>query len=77
MPFDCGSGCLFNVTADPSEHHDLATARPDDVARLTERFHTLNATAYRPQQTRQVPAACSDKVTELKGFLGPYYRFAP
>lgn len=26
--FDCGKGCLFNVTADPSEYTDLAAARP-------------------------------------------------
>ena len=34
-PFDCGRGCLFNVSGDPSEYTDLAASQPDDVARLT------------------------------------------
>jgi hypothetical protein len=27
---DCSAGCLFNVTADPGEHHDLSAAMPDE-----------------------------------------------
>ena len=35
MYLRCGAGgCLFNLTADPSETTDLARTRPDDLARL-------------------------------------------
>ena len=73
-PFDCGRGCLFNVTADPSEYDDLAAARPDDVARLTDRFHTLNATRYSPPLTQKNATACSGRVAVHHGFNGPYYQ---
>lgn len=73
-PFDCGRGCLFNVTADPSEYDDLAAARPDDVARLTDRFHTLIATRYNPPLTQKNATACSGRVAVHHGFNGPYYQ---
>lgn len=74
--FDCGSGCLFNVTADSSEYFDLAAARPADVARLTAQYHALNKTMYLPVQMLQDPRACSSTAAKLGDFLGPYYHFA-
>lgn len=29
-------GCLFNITADPSEYHNLATSQPDNLKRLAD-----------------------------------------
>ena len=76
--FDCRSrGCLFNVTADPTEHHDLAATQPEQVARLAALYHDLNATMYNPNQTRKDAAACSATAAELGDFNGPYYHFAP
>mmetsp|Transcript_50150 Transcript_50150/g.167562 ORF Transcript_50150/g.167562 Transcript_50150/m.167562 type:complete len:529 (-) Transcript_50150:176-1762(-) len=37
--------CLFNVTADACEYHDLAAERPADVARLLRRLDRFRATA--------------------------------
>ena len=74
--FVCGQGCLFNVSADPSEYNDLAAERPDDVARLTALFKARQATAFGPPHTTQDAAACSAKVAALDGYLGPYYEFA-
>lgn len=37
--------CLFNITADPCEYTNLASARPDDVARLTARLREYAASA--------------------------------
>lgn len=37
--------CLFNITADACEYHDLAAQRPHDVARLVERLAAFQATA--------------------------------
>ena len=73
--FDCGLGCLFNVTSDRSEYIDLAAERPDDVARLRALYHTRNATMYSPPQMLQDPAACSARAAQLEGYLGPYYAF--
>ena len=44
--FDCGRGCLFNVTADPSEHDDLA--RPRCTCRRKPRRMTRRAAPKRP-----------------------------
>ena len=76
-PVQCGKGCLFNVTADISEYHDLAAERPDEVARLTALFQARIATTYMPPQTAKVAAACTEKVTDLQGYMGPYYQFGP
>jgi hypothetical protein len=37
--------CLFNVTADPCEHHDLAAERPDVVKQLVKRLADYEASA--------------------------------
>ena len=36
------SPCLFNITADPTEHHDVASQHPDVVAELLHTFDALN-----------------------------------
>jgi hypothetical protein len=36
-------GCLFNITADPNEHHDLATAMPELMTELRQRYWLLGA----------------------------------
>ena len=42
----CASGllvrCLFNITADPTEHHDVAAERPEVVEELLQMFFKLN-----------------------------------
>ena len=68
---------MFNVSADPSNYSDLASARPADVARLTAVFRARVAARFHPPQTLQDAAACRDKVVELGGYMGPYYVFGP
>lgn len=39
---------LFNVTADPTERHDLSRSHPDIVRRLMARIHVHRKTAVPP-----------------------------
>ncbi len=40
--------CLFNLTADPTEHEDIAAARPDLLAPMLAEFLAFNATFHPP-----------------------------
>ena len=41
-------GCLFNLTADPTEHVDLAASHPTLMASMLREFKALNATFHPP-----------------------------
>ena len=43
---------LFNITADPTEHHDLSDSHPEIVKQLLDRLDFYNSTAL-PQYVRQ------------------------
>ena len=84
LPYECGfpgqappagkaaSGCLFNITADPTEHFDVAEAHPDVVATLYARIQELQKTAFSPDRGTPQPAACAHALHEYKGFWGPF-----
>jgi hypothetical protein len=40
--------CLFNLTADPTEHVDIAASHPDLLAAMMADFVALNATFHPP-----------------------------
>lgn len=48
LPQDCGQGCLFELTSDPTESVNLATTRPLDLLRLQSLIVAGNATYYEP-----------------------------
>eukprot|EP01063_Lacrimia_lanifica_P008670 TRINITY_DN1571_c0_g1_i2.p1 TRINITY_DN1571_c0_g1~~TRINITY_DN1571_c0_g1_i2.p1 ORF type:complete len:1106 (+),score=165.84 TRINITY_DN1571_c0_g1_i2:560-3877(+) len=74
-PFHCGAGCLFNITADPSEYTDLAAQRPDDVARLTALWRKRLETTFSPARVKTDAAKCEANRDAQHGFLGPYLHF--
>lgn len=41
-------GCLYNLTADPTEHVDLSTSHPTLMASMLREFMALNATFHPP-----------------------------
>ena len=41
-------GCLFNLTADPNEHEDIALSAPQAMAEMLAEFLALNATYHPP-----------------------------
>ena len=52
--------CLFNVGTgkDEAEHHDVAAAEPEVVARLLERFRSYDG-EYHPDSSPLPAQACS------------------
>eukprot|EP00937_MAST-01D_sp_MAST-1D-sp2_P006826 g6826.t1 len=66
-------GCLFNVSADPTEHRDLALepAHADDVQRLLARLRAASATRFDPARGSGDPAACA-QMEQNGNFFGPW-----
>ena len=66
-------GCLFDIFDDPTEHHDLAAAKPDVAAALLARLEALEATKFDPP--RGVPDAKScDTLWDNGGYWGPWLK---
>eukprot|EP00041_Stephanoeca_diplocostata_P029466 m.870442 g.870442 ORF g.870442 m.870442 type:complete len:534 (-) comp23566_c0_seq8:1823-3424(-) len=55
--------CLFNITADPCEYHDLAKTHPDVVQELLTRLKAFQATTVPPVE----PEGCSPVQVILPG----------
>jgi len=70
--FDCGTGCLFNITADPSEYVNLAGISGGQFARMNLLFQKRNATAFRAVRIKTDQLKCEAARDKRGGFLGPY-----
>ena len=68
---DCGDGCLYDIFADPTEHHDLAASQPEILTKLRSRLQELNKQNYDPDRGRGDPRACQQAVAN-GGFYGPW-----
>ena len=72
---ECGaSGCLYNVTADASEHFDLALDPAFENARVTllAALAKANETIYSPKRGKSSPLACETAIHKHGGFWGPF-----
>ena len=69
---DCGDGCLFDVAADETEHHDLAASQPALLATMHARLVELNQALYEPDRGEGDPAACAAAEDKYGGFYGPW-----
>ena len=69
---DCTLGCLFNLSQDPEERHDLATKRPDKVQQMVARILELNQTVFSPRRGSRDPKACDVALNQYGGFWGPF-----
>ena len=78
-PLDCGdpavpgngSGCLFNVLADPTEHAQVVD-RPDLVSEMRARIAEINLTVYSPDRGTDSGEACAAALGKWLGFYGPW-----
>ena len=70
----CGDvGCLYNLDADPTEHHNLAAANPERVAAMKKQIATAQAGAFSPSRgSPQLEGACAAAQHKWKGFWGPW-----
>ena len=79
--FDCSTpfkvGCLFNLTADPTEHHDLALERPQDALRLLDLLKNSSRTFFDPNRGDYTPGFCRQMQGPNRGFFGPWLELQP
>lgn len=61
------AGCLFNVTADPTEHNDLALERPELLASMLAQLRNISKSRYDPLRGPGDPRAC----VQMKKNRGP------
>lgn len=81
---DCGfeAGCLFELTSDPAEHQNVASANPAVVQRLMDRIQFHNATVFAPARPLNNTLACIAARTEYYDsatgttFWGPFAHLA-
>lgn len=70
---DCGStGCLYELTSDPTEHNDLAATMPGKVAELMKQLQAANATTFAPFRGKEDPTACEAALARPDVFWGPW-----
>ena len=83
---DCRTGCLFDLANDPTEEHDLATSRPDDLARLKRvaygmRIYRFDDDADRGVNDAPTCASGDDSIMEVawsrRASAGGYGVFSP
>mmetsp|Transcript_125716 Transcript_125716/g.367326 ORF Transcript_125716/g.367326 Transcript_125716/m.367326 type:complete len:626 (-) Transcript_125716:132-2009(-) len=73
----CEKGCLFQLDADPTEHHNLAEAEPQRVQSMLASLRQHNATAFSPDRgQRDTNGACKAAMELYGGFWGPWLRSA-
>lgn len=69
-PMVCSPGCLFDIVADPTEHHDMSEAQPELLHALLHRLDQLEATTY---QSPSSPDVATQALADFYGdFLGPW-----
>lgn len=69
----CGSGCLFDLTADPLEAHNLASRQAERVKKMRRRLEALLLTAWNPHRGKgSDPECCRAALEQYGGFYGPF-----
>jgi hypothetical protein len=68
----CKPGCLFNVSHDPEERHDLAAAQPALLQDMLAELAKLAKTVWNRPRTRADPACLLAARDLYSGFLGPW-----
>jgi hypothetical protein len=68
-----GTGCLFDLSLDPTEHVNIAAEQPDVVDRLRALVTQAQKTVFAPLRGEaDVSGVCRQSVDGYHGFLGPF-----
>jgi len=70
--YDCGTGCLFDIYSDPTEHNDLSQSMPTLFNQLLSRLAVLNETLFLPDRGTDSPQACEYASSCYAGYYGPF-----
>ena len=65
---DCSHGCLYNLTEDPTEHHDLSAQLPLIVTQMRGRIEQLNRTTFSPHRGEPNAVGCEVALQFYGGF---------
>lgn len=72
-PCAANGGCLYNVTADPSEYVDLAASRPKELRALQARLAELQKTVFNPVRTGGGGIVAKNYARDVyHGYWGPF-----
>ena len=64
----CEAGCLFDIWADPTEHHDLRVSRPEIWTMMAGRLLAAARTLY--QTDYGEPATCVSAAAAAQMYVG-------
>jgi hypothetical protein len=68
-----GTGCLFNLVADPAEHVNIAAGNASLVAALRALITQAQETVFAPLRgVADVTGVCHQALYGYRGFLGPF-----
>ena len=71
---DCRSGCLYDIIADPTEHHEISAEHPEVLQRLLAVLAAENASIYDPGPPIPDDPRCCSQAAANGGFVGPWLR---
>ena len=70
--YDAGSGELYDIVADPTEHHNIALDQPQILQDMQNRLAQLNRKNFLPGRGTGDRAACEAAQNRYGGFYGPW-----
>jgi hypothetical protein len=74
--FNCsalpGGGCLFELSADPTEHNELGAAKPDKLSALLGEMAAAQEKVFSPDRGLVDKRACEAATGRYGGFWGPW-----
>jgi arylsulfatase I/J len=69
------TGCLFNVTEDPSEEKNIASERKEDFDAMLARIDSLQRSVFSPDRGEDDGRACAMGTGAYGGYWGPFTGF--
>ena len=67
-----GHGCLFCLTADPTEHHDLAASHPAALQFMQATLHKMQHGFFDPTRDGGNKSVPVQAAIDYGGFWGPF-----